>query len=144
MAPRPLVLCIQADRDNLELIERVLETTDSYELARAADGIDGLEICREQRPALVLLDLDLPLVDGFETLRRLRGDPRTADITVVAVSASVMKGERRRCMDAGFAAFVEKPFDVQELRRLVARLVAGGSGAAADGPDLPPETQDEP
>lgn len=144
MDERPLVLCVQADRDNLELIERVLETTGRYELARATDGVGGLELCRKRRPALVLLDLDLPLVDGFETFRRLRADPDTAGTTVVAVSASVMKGERRRCLDAGFAAFVEKPFDVHELRRLVARLVTRESGAPADGPEPAPEAQGEP
>jgi len=144
MGDRPLVLCIQADRDNLGLIERVLETTGRYELARATDGVSGLDLCRKRRPALVLLDLDLPLVDGFETFRRLKADPDVAGTTVVAVSASVMKGERRRCLDAGFAGFVEKPFDVHDLRRLVARLVTRESGAPADGPEAASEAQGEP
>ena len=144
---RPLVLCVQADRDNLEMIERVLETTGRYRLARATDGVSGLNLARKLKPALVLLGLDLPLVDGFDAFRRLAADPATASIPVVAVSASVMKGERRRCVEAGFTAFVEKPFDIHELRRLVAQLVSRSSAAsgasAMNGPGPAAEAQDQ-
>lgn len=121
----PLVVCVEADADNLELLHRVLETTGRYRVVGARDGLSGLALVRRERPALVLLDLDLPVVDGLETFRRLRADEQLAAIPVVAVSASVMRGERQRCVDAGFAAFVEKPFDIHELRRLVTELVRG-------------------
>jgi two-component system cell cycle response regulator DivK len=116
---RPLVLCIDADRDNLGMLERVLVTTNRYRVVCFTDGIRGLQAARQERPALILMDLDLPLVDGFEIFRRLRNDPETAPVPVVAVTASVMKGERRRCSEVGFDAFVEKPFDIHELRKLV-------------------------
>jgi two-component system cell cycle response regulator DivK len=120
----PLVACVAADADNLELLHRVLETTGRYRVVGARDGLSGLELVRRERPALVLLDLDLPVVDGLETFRRLRADQQLASIPVVAMSASVMRGERQRCVDAGFKAFVEQPFDIHELRRLVAELVS--------------------
>jgi len=82
-------------------------------------------VCSVRR--LVILPLVL-------ILRRVKADATIASIPVVAVSASVMKGERRRCLDAGFTAFVEKPFDVHQLRGLVARLVPH-SPAGPDGPD---------
>jgi two-component system cell cycle response regulator DivK len=121
----PLVVCVAADADNLELLHRVLETTGRYRVVGARDGLSGLELVRRERPALVLLDLDLPVVDGMETFRRLRADAELRSVPVVAVSASVMRGERQRCLLAGFEAFVEKPFDIHELRRLAAELVPG-------------------
>lgn len=145
---RPLVLCVQADRGNLTTIERVLETTGRYRLASATDGVSALDLAEKRLPSLILLGLDLPFVDGFECQRRLRAGSATAQIPVVAVTASVMKGERRRCLAAGFAGFVEKPFDIHDLRRLVAQLVSrasssSGAAAAMDGKAPPPEANEE-
>jgi two-component system cell cycle response regulator DivK len=131
---RPLVLCIDGDPDNLGLVEGVLATTNRYRLSCVSDGIRGLELARKEHPSLVLMDIDLPLVDGFEIYRRMRDNSETAQIPVVAVTASVMKGERRRCMELGFDAFVEKPFDIHELRQLVTRLTSVDSRASSDGP----------
>lgn len=121
-ATPPLVVYIEDDRDNLSLVQWLLEAEGRYRVLGAADGLAGLELIREQRPALVLLDLDLPLLDGFEVARKLRADPELSSTPVVAVSACVLRDERRRSLQAGCQAFVEKPFDVLVFRQLVDRL----------------------
>jgi CheY-like chemotaxis protein len=88
------------------------------------DGLAGLDLVRKLRPALVLLDLDLPLVDGLELARRIRQEPELSAIPLVAVSASVMHHERQRCLEAGCVAFVEKPFDIVAFAALIGDCIA--------------------
>jgi two-component system cell cycle response regulator DivK len=113
------IVYIEADADNRQLVRRVLATTGRYEVETASDGVSGLEQIREHRPVLALVDLDLPVISPFELLRRLQTDPEIKQIPVVAVSASIMRGERQRCLDAGFLSFIEKPFDIHELRAMI-------------------------
>jgi CheY-like chemotaxis protein len=80
-------------------------------VARTAE--DGLTLAAKEPPDLVLMDLQLPGIDGMEALRRLRQNPRTADIPVVAVTAQAMKQDRERVLDAGFNGYVEKPISVR-------------------------------
>ena len=110
---------VEDNPDNLRLVQLVLEATGRYQVLGAPDGLAGLDLVREKRPALALVDLDLPLIDGLELVRRIRSDPDLHAIPLVAVSASVMHRERQRSLDAGCMAFVEKPFDVVVLRDLV-------------------------
>lgn len=116
---RVKVVYVEDNLDNLQLVEWILESTGRYRVLGATDGLAGLDLIRRERPALVLLDLDLPLVDGFELARRIRQDTELRAIPLVAVSASVMRRERQRCLDAGCMAFVEKPFDVVAFTALV-------------------------
>ena len=119
--PPLTVVCIEDNLDNLHLVEWVLEATGRYRVLGATDGVAGLELVRNHRPALVLLDLDLVLFDGFELARRIRSE--FTSIPLVAVSASVMRGERQRSLDAGCMAFVEKPFDIVAFREVVAGCI---------------------
>jgi two-component system, cell cycle response regulator DivK len=119
--PLQTVVCIEDNLDNLRLVEWVLEATGRYRVLGATDGVAGLELVRQRHPQLVLLDLDLPLVDGFELARRIRSEFR--DIPVVAISASVMRDERQRSIGAGCMAFVEKPFDIVVFREVVADCI---------------------
>jgi CheY-like chemotaxis protein len=96
----------------------VLATRDDVDVISAMQGRLGLELAREHRPALVLLDLHLPDVDGDEVLRMLRDDPLTAAIPVVIVSADATQGQMRRLLNAGATAYLTKPLDVRELRDL--------------------------
>ena len=116
---RVKVVYVEDNLDNLRLVEWVLESTGRYRVLGATDGVAGLDLVRRERPALVLLDLDLPLVDGLELARRIRQDAELRQIPLVAVSASVMRKERQRCLEAGCMAFVEKPFDVIAFTALV-------------------------
>jgi two-component system, cell cycle response regulator DivK len=123
-----LLVYIEDSVDNLRLMEWVLEADGRYRVLGAADGIAGLELIREKRPALVLLDLEVPLLDGFEVAKRVRADPALRSIPLVAVSACVMRDERRRSLQVGCMAFVEKPYDVLALRKLVDKIVTAQPG----------------
>jgi two-component system cell cycle response regulator DivK len=116
---RLTVVYVEDNLDNLRMVEWLLESTGRYRVLGAADGVVGLDLIRRERPALVLLDLDLPLVDGFELARRIRQDTELKQIPMVAVSASVMRKERQRSLEVGCMAFVEKPFDVLAFTELV-------------------------
>lgn len=121
---KPTIVCIDADADNRLLVIEVLQVSGDYNVVGAGDGVTGLELIREHQPSIALVDLDLPVISAFELMRRLRGgEAPTSRTPLVAVSASVMKGERQRCVRAGFMAFVEKPFDIDELRERVAECV---------------------
>lgn len=100
-------------------MRRLLESTSNYEVKGEVDGAKGLAAVGKLRPDLVLLDLDLPTLTGLEVLRRLKSDPKLAKIPVIVVTASVMQRERNKAMEGGAKAFIEKPFDIFEFRRLV-------------------------
>lgn len=113
---KKLVVYIEDNPSNFALARKILELSGAYEVIGAKDGVTGLELVRDRRPAVVLLDLDLPGISGIEVVQRIRATPDIADTPVLAVTASVMKRERRQAMDAGCDRFIEKPFDIHELR----------------------------
>ena len=112
---RPLVLHIDDNSTNLRLIEQVLACRPGTSLMAAMQGRLGLELAREHQPALILLDLNLPDTHGLDVLRRLAGDPRTAAIPVVVVTADATPGMARRAHALGARALLAKPLDVAEL-----------------------------
>jgi CheY-like chemotaxis protein len=122
-----VVVYVEDNADNFRLVQRLLEQDGEIEVFGAPDGPSGLALVQERRPALVLLDLDVPLLDGLEVARRLRADPATREIPIIAVSAKVMDGERQSCLDAGCAAYVEKPIEIIAFRELVRRILRGSA-----------------
>ncbi len=109
---------------------------DDVELHSAADGATGLAVAGHLRPALVLLDLDLPDVDGFEVCRRLKADRATADIPILFLTAAGGPDRRRAGLDLGAVGYVTKPFRADELSAQVrASIAAGGRSAGAAGVD---------
>lgn len=119
------VIYIEDNPANLDLVKRVLEATGRYTVVGIEDGVAGLELVRKSRPALLLVDLDIPGINGFEVTRRLRADadPAIAKMRIVAISANVLQNERQSSIEAGCDAFVEKPFDINDLRAEIARLL---------------------
>lgn len=113
------VVYVEDNEANLALVRKVLMHGGDYEVIGALTGEEGLETIRASPPDLVLLDLDLPQMSGFDVARALKSDPELAGIPIVAISASVMKQERQQALDAGCLFFVEKPFDIRELRAIV-------------------------
>jgi CheY-like chemotaxis protein len=122
------VLHIEDNLANLKLVERILARHGSMRMVATMQGRLGLQLAREHRPRLVLLDLHLPDLAGDEVLRQLRGDPATADIPVVIVSADATRGEIQRLLAAGAAGYITKPIDVRELLRVLDEVL----GAEAD------------
>jgi two-component system cell cycle response regulator DivK len=131
MAPAPgsepliTVVYIEDNQANLDLVARILESTKRYRVIGVLDGKVGLATIERERPALVLVDLDVPSMNGFEIARRLKAseDQHLRETPVAVVSANVLKNEQQAAIDAGCAAFIEKPFDIHEFRREVARIL---------------------
>ena len=116
------VLVVEDNPRNLKLVRDLLEHL-GYRTLEATTAEDGLALAREHRPDLVLMDVQLPGVDGVEALVRLRADPATSGIPVVAVTAFAMKDDRARFVAAGFDGYLEKPIDVRAFPGQVAEML---------------------
>jgi len=108
------ILYIEDDLPNRVLIKRVLEA-EGYEVREAESGSEGLQIAQAERPALILVDINLPEMDGFEVTARLRAMPELGAVPIIAVTANVMKGDREKTLAAGCSGYIEKPIDVDLL-----------------------------
>jgi signal transduction histidine kinase/ActR/RegA family two-component response regulator len=120
---RHVVLYIEDNLSNIRLVERILARRSDVELIPAMQGRMGVELAREHRPALILLDLHLPDMNGDEVLRHLRRDPATATAPVCIVSADASQGQIDRLLAGGADAYLTKPIDVAELLRLTSSAI---------------------
>jgi CheY-like chemotaxis protein len=118
------VLIVDDDPFIRKLVATTLEDVAEFELHEAADGIEALEVARRERPTLVLLDIDMPRLDGIATCRRLREDPATSGATIVMLTAVRGDGVERLAEDAGADLFLTKPFSPLALLKLVDGLAA--------------------
>jgi two-component system, cell cycle response regulator DivK len=103
------ILIVEDVALNRDLLTQILE--DEYDLAFAVDGAAGVEMAATHRPDLILMDLSLPVIDGWEATRRIKANPATAQIPVVAVTANAMSGDEARARAAGCDDFMTKPVD---------------------------------
>jgi len=117
-----LILVVEDNDKNRKLVRDVLVFR-GYEIIEAETGEEGVRLAHERQPRLVLMDIRLPGIDGIEALRRLRAEPTTRAIPVLAMTASVMLEHRQRVMDAGFDAFQGKPLNMKEFIAAVERLL---------------------
>ena len=117
-----LILIVEDNDKNLKLVRDVLQVK-GYETIDAGTGEDGVRLARERKPDLVLMDIQLPGMNGIEALGILRADPDTAGIPVAAVTASVMPQDRNKITEAGFDAYVGKPINLKEFLDTVKRLL---------------------
>lgn len=117
-----LILIVEDDPNSRKLLRDVLETV-GYETCEASNAEDGIRLAQGSRPALILMDIRLPGMNGIEALRRLRDDAGTRAIPVVAVTASVMHDQRAQVLDAGFDALENKPISVRSLLATIRRLL---------------------
>jgi two-component system cell cycle response regulator DivK len=118
------ILVVEDNERNLKLLRDVLEYA-GYDVRVARTAEDGITLAVSEPPDLVLMDLQLPGIDGMEALRRLRESPRTADIPVVAVTAQAMKQDRERALAAGFNGYIEKPISVRAFPGQVRGFLSG-------------------
>ncbi|HEX9416988.1 MAG TPA: response regulator [Gaiellaceae bacterium] len=119
-----LILVVEDNEKNMKLFRDVLQAT-GYRTLEATSGEQALELAAEHVPDLVLMDIQLPGIDGMTALGRLRGDERTASITVIALTAQAMQGDRERFLEAGFDGYVSKPVNVMEFIGTVKRYCEG-------------------
>jgi two-component system cell cycle response regulator DivK len=119
------ILVVEDNEKNMKLLRDVLTAT-GHEVLEASTGEQALTLARELSPDLVLMDIQLPDTDGVEALARLRSNPLTAAIPVLAVTAQAMKGDRERFIGEGFDAYLSKPIDLDELLTAVATHAPAG------------------
>jgi two-component system cell cycle response regulator DivK len=108
------VLIVEDNEKNMKLVRDVLQAS-GYSTFEATTGEEAVELALSQAPALVLMDVQLPGIDGVEALERMRQNERTASIPVLALTAQAMSGDRERFLEAGFDGYLAKPVDVGAL-----------------------------
>ncbi|MGQ9651957.1 MAG: response regulator [Phycisphaerae bacterium] len=120
------ILVVEDTQDNFDLIADALENR--YEVWHAKTGTDGLDQAISLKPDLILLDMNLPELDGWEVAQRLRRVPGLAETPVIALTAHAMKGDRERCLQAGCTDYLSKPISVRELIEIVDRYASVPTG----------------
>jgi len=121
---KPTILCIEDHPDNMMLIRRIFRP-DSYNLIEARTGVQGLSIAEGQDLDLILLDINLPDIDGYEIARRVRSSAKTAlaRMPIIAVTANALKGDSKKAMDAGCDVYMSKPINIFELLETVEAFI---------------------
>ena len=119
-----LILIIEDNDKNLKLVRDVLQFN-GYETAEAMTAEDGLVLARSRHPALILMDIQLPGIDGFAALRQLRADPITTSTPVIAVTASAMEQDRQKILAAGFDGYMTKPINVKQFTEEIRIVLVG-------------------
>jgi CheY-like chemotaxis protein len=117
----PKILYVEDNDDNVYLLRMRFDLLDAYQLLVAEDGETGIAVARAEQPDLILMDLELPVVDGWEATRRLKADPATRAIPIIALSAHALAGARETALAAGCDDFDTKPV---EFDRLMAKITA--------------------
>jgi two-component system cell cycle response regulator DivK len=110
--PKAKILVAEDNTDNYELVRFLLDRA-GYEVLRAANGIQALQIAQQELPDLILLDLALPVLDGWSAAGRLKADPVTQPIPLIALTAYTLPGDRQRALDAGCDGYIGKPMNVR-------------------------------
>jgi len=123
-----LILIVEDNARNLKLVRDLLEHL-GYRTLAAATGEEAIDLARAHRPHLVLMDVQLPGMDGVAALTRLRADAETASLRIVAVTAFAMKYDRDRFLACGFDGYIEKPISVRDFPGQIAALLADREGA---------------
>ena len=117
------VLYVEDNEYNRKIVRQLLTRT-SYRLREAADGEAALGMVREERPDLILMDVQLPKMSGLEVTRALRDDPATADVPIIVVTSFALSGDEQRAMAAGASAYIAKPYSPRELLALIDTYLA--------------------
>jgi two-component system, cell cycle response regulator DivK len=121
-ATKPRILYIEDNLGNRTLVKRVLEP-EGYTIIEAPDGKTGLELAIAHPPDLILMDINLPEVDGYTMTSRIKATPGLGKIKIIAVTANVMKGDREKTLAAGCDGYLQKPIDVDLLPEQIARFL---------------------
>lgn len=123
------VLLVEDNEDNRTIYTTILRHV-GHDVIEASNGEDGIRLALERQPNVILMDVAMPGIDGWEATRRLKGDPQTARIPVIALTAHAMAEDRQRAVDAGCEGYLAKPIEprrvVEEVARILERIAAAG------------------
>ncbi len=118
-----LILYVEDNYENKLFVRRVLESM-GHEMLEAETGHESLSVVKARMPDLILMDINIPGMDGLETAARFKSDPGLSHIPIIALTANAMKGDRERCLAAGCNGYMQKPIGVSDLRREVQHYTA--------------------
>jgi len=133
------ILIVDDTPVNLKLV-RVLLSRQGFDVRTASTAEEALEMVQTFRPSLVLADIQLPGMDGLEMTRRLKADPKTGGIVVLALTAFAMKGDEQKAFEAGCDGYITKPIDTRSFPALIRQYLSKNDGSAAEAPAAPPAT----
>ena len=128
------MLLVEDNEDNRTIYSTVLRYL-GYQVIEAVDGLEAVALARSERPALILMDISIPGMDGWEATRVLRGDPSTRNIPIVALTAHALADDRKRAMEVGFNSYLAKPIEPNAVVAEVRRLLGGSDGPGAKSGD---------
>jgi len=118
------ILVVEDQADNLQILRDLL-TVAGYEIVEATDGEEGVKAARHHRPDLILMDIQLPVLDGYEATRRIKADPTICSIPVIAVTSYALNGDEARTRAAGCDGYVPKPYSPRELLAIIKEYLSG-------------------
>ena len=121
----PKILYVEDNDDNLYMLTLRFEALGGYEIISAVDGVEGVAKAMAEQPDLIMMDLNLPVLDGWEATRQLKANAATRDIPIIALTAHAMAGEREKALAAGADDFDTKPVQFDRLLAKVSALLAG-------------------
>ncbi len=124
----PRLLYIEDNEDNLYMLTLFFDVQCGYEILSAANGAEGIAMAAAEQPDLILMDLNLPEIDGWEAARRLKADPATRDIPIIALTAHAMAGDREKALASGCDDFDTKPIEFGRLLAKIEQALAARSG----------------
>lgn len=122
MTQAKIILYVEDNQDNRLLVRRILQA-EGYQVMEAENASDALQAVKSRRPDLVLMDINMPEVDGYTLTSRLKSHPGLENTPIVAVTANVMKGDREKTIEAGCDGYIQKPIDVDTLPDQIARFL---------------------
>ncbi|MBN1667165.1 MAG: response regulator [Anaerolineales bacterium] len=117
------ILYIEDNADNRLLVRRILQA-EGYQVIEACNATHALEILQRQSPNLIIMDINMPDIDGYTLTRELKVMPRLENVPIVAMTANVMKGDQERSLEAGCDGYIQKPIDVDLLPKQIGRFLA--------------------
>jgi len=118
------ILLAEDTETNIMVVGDYLESL-GYALTIAMNGREALEKAMETQPDIILMDIQMPVMDGLEATRQLRADPHFADVPIIALTALAMNGDRERCLEAGATDYISKPVSLKKLKEMIERLLNG-------------------
>ena len=124
----PKILLVEDNEMNRDMLSRRL-TRKKYEVLMAVDGMEGVAMARSESPDLILMDMSLPVIDGWEATRQLKANPETQTIPIIALTAHAMSGDREKALDAGCDDYDTKPIELPRLLGKIEALLDEGNAA---------------